>query len=292
MFYSHAIDTYTMTSLPILISFDEFSRLFADAIDEYGIANYNLPSLYLKYKYFNHEDAKQALKQCFSSFSSSNSSDSQHNNTIHQANPTTLVPQIKKSEYIKCMATQFYAADKHVHVHVPTLVLDKSSTLHLLVFERRTSMIGASTVCTDKISISQDITPKEANQKLYMDLVEAFANLAASPLLPSFEIIHKDFVIITCKDNLALPRLALPSFIDTISAKIRCESKDELIVVPFSKEVIMATKSSSYLGCCLLGDYADATDALEVADHNTSRPYRIHTIHRQSSLDSLLSTGT
>jgi hypothetical protein len=91
---------------------------------------------------------------------------------------------------------------------------------------------------------------------------------------------------------LATSRLILPDFVETMRLKLKCEDKDELIVTPFADNLVYATKSSSFLGCCMLGDFCDALAAeRDVPEYLTSVPYCVHKIDSSTPVQALLVQG-
>jgi hypothetical protein len=64
--------------------------------------------------------------------------------------------------------------------------------------------------------------------------------------------------------------------VEYLSKQLSCEPKDELVVVPFCDSYIYATKSSSFLGCCILGDICGIPEQPD--GYITKRPYCIDKI--------------
>ena len=142
---------------------------------------------------------------------------------------------------------------------------------------------------------SQNLKHEDHLKQWTLQLLKAFQHIA-----PITDVVveydgsdFKEFIRVRSpKDIAVLSRLILPSFVHWLQDTLKCEAKDELIVVPFCKDALYATKSSSFLGCCMLGDYCDALGAHEeIADWNTSVPYRIKSMDRSTPEMDLIAKG-
>lgn len=124
------------------------------------------------------------------------------------------------------------------------------------------------------------------NTKLAQSFGHVFGNSV------EFTDVHKVVIQVDSLDMCLLGRLALPSFVDELHKKLNISSQEELIVIPFSESVLYATRSGTPLGCCMLGDFADAFNTV----HNTpswctSAPYRVRSVDRTSPELELVGRG-
>eukprot|EP00798_Chlamydomonas_sp_ICE-L_P025874 gene25874-11545_t len=92
---------------------------------------------------------------------------------------------------------------------------------------------------------------------------------------------HCKMIEVTVTDMLASTRLLLPSFVDILRQRVSCTAMDQLVVIPFATNRLVATRSSSPFGCGCLGLQADALGGVkDQPGYLTSVPYRVAKIDR------------
>jgi len=90
------------------------------------------------------------------------------------------------------------------------------------------------------------------------------------------------------KDCCILSRIVLPSFVSLLLDCLKAVSEKELLLVPYAKDMVYVTLSSSAAGCSEVGKLIDAQ---EPPDSLVSIPYCIHRIDRTEAELSLLEQG-
>ena len=127
------------------------------------------------------------------------------------------------------------------------------------------------------------------------NLISSFENY--SQTTEKFEFsspTFKDFVKIYAENPLdpILFRIVLPSFITRLKKEMEMTENDELVIVPYARNILYAAKSSSPIGCCMLGDFVDVSDSMNsTPEWITSLPYIIKSINTSNSELELLRKG-
>ena len=154
-------------------------------------------------------------------------------------NCTRLIPLIKPASYIN---------------HVVDIMDDTVASLPLdneeedsisLVLVDRCQSLNEEISCFHDLVVFSDIS--KANTLLSI----AFENISDDIL--KFELIQG--VLLKVNGANPLPKLVLKSFLYSLKTHISdCESVYDLIVVPLSENILYATISTNFQGCCMLGD--------------------------------------
>eukprot|EP00798_Chlamydomonas_sp_ICE-L_P019833 gene19833-26523_t len=187
-----------------------------------------------------------------------------------------LVPKLRPAEYVLGLISS--------HPGIPlslasTLPFDFARSYCFLPFRRTmTPLSSGQFIHTDAMKFQLDGGKEES--------VSMMADLA-------FDLKHGELLIVRSKgDELVTSCLVLPSFVDMLRQRLSCAAKYHLVVVPFATNVVFATRSSSPIGCCMMGDYADALNAAEdQADCLTSVPFRVAKIDQSRPVAELVAMG-
>ena len=76
---------------------------------------------------------------------------------------------------------------------------------------------------------------------------------------------------------------------EAIEQKLGCNSSDDLGVIPTADDTVFATKLSSAMGCCMLGDMA--IPGAEQTDFLTTIPFRVSRINKSEAPEVLIAQG-
>ena len=201
-----------------------------------------------------------------------------------------LYPTVKSREYMEGAAVQLQAKSSDL-ISKYSMPLDPATkSLHLIATRRQseTKLPGGQT------SFQAALMLEGSREQFLANLAEGFSNMLEqrSTQPPSYEDSHG--IMITVRpggdDQSVICHMATHSFVDELRKGLSCQPIDELVVVPLSSHTCYATKSSSPMGCCMLGDYADGLSAHQ-PDHMSCVPFRVLSIDRSASETELLKAG-
>lgn len=237
------------------ISYSEFQDIWAECNVD-GTCSANLPQIYSKFKHLKSEVVREAVLKLKTNMVEKNEIQ------------TYAVIKLKPKSYFQ------HLENDNSFMKLPSF--DISGSVIIANYDRETQFVGedGTTLIADKRKTQ--ITKENFDHKA----VEAITNFLDDPFTSELIIdtVLKVSGISLLKATTA-SRLINPAFVEYLSKQLSCELKDELVVVPFSDDIIYATKSSSFLGCCYLGDVCDISDPLRKSDtYITSIPYCIHEI--------------
>jgi hypothetical protein len=245
------------------LSFEEFRNIWRSQIGAGQPAKYDT---YKKFKHLSASDCETAIKQLICE--------------KRDESETTLTPKIKQREYLEQMPVG--------KLRLSALALDRAESLHIVVFERQSAKAGTETVYRDSLRLEKN----ETSGRLVTanDIIKAYTACQWNANDDSiFNLIQGELLQVFSTGSIA-SLMVIPSFVESMRRKLRCEAKDDLVAVPFTSDMIYATKSSSPLGCCMLGDFCDALGATRnIADYITSVPYRLASVDKSQSVEALLS---
>lgn len=253
------------------ISFSEFIELW---VSEFGDKGTNLWETYKKFSDLNPIEAKKSFESLKISISSSAELNKDRKN---------LIPMIKTADYVEFVTKNFDSINKKVQFKV----IDDKETLFLMVFVKGEEItIGEKKICNYSYSFFQNFEHS---------LFCAYENFLNDKLKFSFPTPHFEEFVLVSSENLIHPilhKIILPSFIQKLKETLNIAENDQLIIVPYARNILYATKSSSFLGCCMLGDFADASDAHKsTPEWISSLPYTIKTINTSEPEFDLIKKG-
>ena len=250
-------------------SFEEFAMIYRACIgDPHGC---NLQNMHKKLLEFRPAELRTVMQW-------------QKHDEAFQAESSFVVPHLKTKSYIDFCLKQ----------GMPLQVLpatcgglrEKSVFMALLYMERTgTKQFGDKALFRDVFCVNEIETKSQFNAAL----ARAFRNITSNPV----EIEKRGSVLLarSPKDCCVLSRIVLPSFIDELLRSLGHAGPDqELVIVPFDKDLIFATLSSSPKGCFMLGEMMDSMSD-DTPDSVMPCPFRIHTIDRGSAELTLLANG-
>mmetsp|Transcript_16119 Transcript_16119/g.22259 ORF Transcript_16119/g.22259 Transcript_16119/m.22259 type:complete len:386 (-) Transcript_16119:44-1201(-) len=264
------------------ISFESFQRVWKNKFGP------NIPcqeSTYNKLKSLNRIELMSAIDHMAQSANQRKSALGEDDILVVHVKPISYITKLKSD---------------HPTMELHSLPLDKAKSLHLVVYIRNLQnevVPGArGKFVTDRMAV--EIGNEESKTvldptKFRSELVEGMKNIKSCPL--TYEFLGEGEAIIVKggprPGSLPLANMALVSFVDDLFQRLGCEAKDELIVVPFMKDQLCATKSSSPIGCCMLGDLTCPDEGRAQPEWITSTPLRVQKIDRTVDEIELLSNG-
>eukprot|EP00798_Chlamydomonas_sp_ICE-L_P030414 gene30414-35419_t len=193
-----------------------------------------------------------------------------------------FVPKLRAAEYV----LDIISRNPRIRLSLAsTLPFDVARSYCFLPMRRSVTPLSSGQFMHTDTMKHQCDGGKEESGSMMADLAAAFQSI--------FDLKHGELLIVTAKgDDLATSRLVLPSLVDTLRQRLSCAAKDHLVVVPFATNVVFATRSSSPIGCCMMGDYADELNAAkDQADYLTSVPFRVAKIDRSRPVAELVAMG-
>ncbi|KAK3259458.1 hypothetical protein CYMTET_31546 [Cymbomonas tetramitiformis] len=259
------------------LKFEEFKQLWIAEFGKIDDERCDIRNTYRKFRNLDADAAADMLRELAArgnSFTDRGADD---------GDATYKFPRVKPIEYVK------HLREKCIPAEISPILLskpiDRAESLHLIVYDRKEVMSAEGRrVITDALSLSEDESAGGSNS----EVAAAFHNLKVHEV--RFQLAEGGHLLTV--QNIGngdpLSQLCLVAFIDELTSRLECEEKDELIVIPFSENVLFATKSSSPIGCCMLGDFAGDQ---QKSDWITSVPYRVRTIDRSAPDSQLLTAG-
>eukprot|EP00808_Paulinella_micropora_P005605 g79538.t1 len=171
---------------------------------------------------------------------------------------------------------------------LPAVYMDSARSICVLPFrreQRKNAVYGG--LYTDHLSI--DNTNANLTMETRTQVAIAYHNIQPNDGMLEFSYLAGGHIlqVQAVQDGLVASRLLLPDFLAALRSKLQCKPIDELVVIPLAKNRVLATKASSALGCCQLGDIADALNPTAPErsrpDYITCIPYRKRVLHVDTS---------
>lgn len=236
------------------ISREEFNKAIAN-LEKKG-SDINIEHVFNKFKNSSPEDLEKLLRLCA--------------DTENGRGDKKKMLKLKTKPYLEYGN---YVVDQN---NVIYLSARTSDPFFVVLFERR----SIDNIHTDAL------VPFDVN-----GAVQAFLSTQ------QYEVIYEE-LLVGAVVKVSIPEWCIAAllisveFVDNLMQRLLCENKDELVVIPVSDTVMFATKSSSFLGCCYIGDVCDPLAANEnFPNYLTSRPLAVETIVRGMPVEESIAQG-
>ena len=251
------------------MSFSDFCEIWRNKFGDQGT---NIWETYKKWSNFPRENVIKSLE---------NMSLSNFSTDVQK-----LAPMVKTADYVDYVRKQVESINQKYDQYK---AIDDKNTLFLMVFQKgEDEMMNEKKKCNCICSLSPD---DNFQQNLFSSFENFYQTKAKFEFAsPSFS----DFVQVGPEDplNPILFKMVLPSFISKLKEELKMADVDQLIVVPYTRNILYATKSSSPIGCCMLGDFSDVIDAANsTPEWISSLPYTINSINTSEPELELLKKG-